>query len=135
MPITINANGLSIIHEDSGGSASATLPDLCLTQAGPMVVPVPYPNSAKSSDLADGTTDVKADGGKSIAIKGCSFSKSSGDAAGDKKGVVSGSIEGKAEFITSSPSVKIEGKGVCRKSDKMTMNDGNAMCISGAQNG
>ena len=134
MPVTINANGLSIIHKDSGGKASATLPDVCLTVVGPSVVPIPYTNSAKSSDLADGSKTVTADGGNSIAIKGCSFSKSSGDAAGTNKGIVSGTTEGKAEFITSSPTVKIEGKGVCRLSDQMTMNSMNTMCLGGAQN-
>ena len=134
MPVTINANGLSIIHKDSGGKASATLPDVCLTVVGPSVVPIPYTNSAKSSDLAKGSKTVTADGGNSIAIKGCSFSKSSGDAAGTNKGIVSGTTEGKAEFITSSPTVKIEGKGVCRLSDQMTMNSMNTMCLGGAQN-
>ncbi len=134
MPVTINANGLSIIHEDSGGKASATLPDVCLTVVGPSVVPIPYTNSAKSSDLADGSKTVTADGGNSIAIKSCSFSKSSGDAAGTNKGIVSGTTEGKAEFITSSPTVKIEGKGVCRLSDQMTMNNMNTMCLAGADN-
>ncbi len=134
MPVTINANGLSIIHEDSGGKASATLPDVCLTVVGPSVVPIPYTNSAKSSDLADGSKTVTADGGNSIAIKGCSFSKSSGDAAGTNKGIVSGTTEGKAEFTTSSPTVKIEGKGVCRLSDQMTMNSMNTMCLAGADN-
>ena len=134
MPVTINANGLSIIHEDSGGKANATLPDVCLTVVGPSVVPIPYTNSAKSSDLADGSKTVTADGGNSIAIKGCNFSKSSGDAAGTNKGIVSGTTESKAEFITSSPTVKIEGKGVCRLSDQMTMNNMNTMCLAGADN-
>ena len=134
MPVTINANGLSIIHKDSGGKASATLPDVCLTVVGPSVVPIPYTNSAKSSDLSGGSKTVTADGGNSIAIKGCSFSKSTGDAAGTNKGIVSGTTQGKAEFITSSPTVKIEGKGVCRLSDQMTMNSMNTMCLGGAQN-
>lgn len=118
MAITICANGLSIVHKDSGGEASATLPDVCLTTVGNAVVPIPYGNSAKSSDLVDGTTTVFADGGNSIAIKGCRFSKSTGDSGGDKKGIASGTIEAEAKFISASPTVKIEGKGVCRLSDQ-----------------
>ncbi len=74
------------------------------------------------------------DGGNSVAIKGSKFSKSTGDSGGDKKGVASGTIEGEAEFISASPTVKFEGAGVCRLSDQMTMNKANTMCLGGAQN-
>ncbi|WP_373272457.1 PAAR-like domain-containing protein [Vibrio parahaemolyticus] len=74
------------------------------------------------------------DGGSSVAVKGSTFSKSTGDAGGDKKGVASGTIEAEAKFISASPTVKFEGKGVCRLSDQMTMNKANTMCLSGAQN-
>ncbi|MHC6526979.1 PAAR-like domain-containing protein [Vibrio proteolyticus] len=134
MGVTINANGLSVVHKGSGGEANATLPDVCLTTVGNSVVPIPYGNNAKSADLADGSTTVAADGGNSIAIKGSKFAKSTGDAGGDKKGVASGTIESEAEFISASPTVKIEGKGVCRLSDQMTMNKANTMCLGGAQN-
>lgn len=134
MGVTINADGLSIVHQGSGGEANATLPDVCLTTMGKPVVPIPYGNNAKSADLADGTATVTADGGNSIAIKGSKFTKSTGDAGGDKKGVASGTIEAEAEFISASPTVKMEGKGVCRLSDQMTMNKANTMCMGGAQN-
>ncbi|SDH46149.1 protein of unknown function [Vibrio xiamenensis] len=133
MSVTINANGLSIVHQGSEGEANASLPDVCKTQCGPAVVPIPYGNNAKSADLADGTTTVFADGGNSIAIDGSKFSQSTGDASGDKKGIVSGTIEGEAQFVTSSPTVIIEGKGVARHSDQMTMNKANTMCL-GVQN-
>ena len=134
MGVTVNANGLSIVHKGSGGEANATLPDVCLTQCGPPVVPIPYGNNAKSADLVDGTTTITMDGGNSVAIKGSKFSKSTGDSGGDKKGVASGTIEGEAEFISASPTVKFEGAGVCRLSDQMTMNKANTMCLGGAQN-
>ncbi|MFD2017303.1 PAAR-like domain-containing protein [Vibrio olivae] len=134
MGVTVNANGLSVVHQGSGGEANATLPDVCLTQCGPPVVPIPYGNNAKSADLADGTTTITMDGGNSVAIKGSKFSKSTGDAGGDKKGVASGTIEAEAEFISASPTVKFEGAGVCRLSDQMTMNKANTMCLGGAQN-
>ncbi|WP_425666553.1 PAAR-like domain-containing protein [Vibrio tubiashii] len=134
MGVTVCANGLSVVHKGSGGEANATLPDVCLTTVGNSVVPIPYGNNAKSADLADGTTTVSMDGGNSIAIKGSKFSASTGDAGGDKKGVSSGTIEAEAEFISASPTVKFEGKGVCRLSDQMTMNKANTMCLGGAQN-
>lgn len=134
MGVTISADGLSVIHQGSGGEAVATLPDVCLTTMGNSTVAVAYGNSAKSEDLADGSATVMVDGGQSIAIKGSSFSKSTGDAGGDKKGVTSGTIEAEAKFISASPTVKIEGKGVCRLSDQMTMNKANTMCLGGADN-
>ncbi len=134
MGVTVSANGLSIVHQGSGGEANADIPDICLTQCGPPVVPIPYGNNAKSADLADGTTTITMDGGNSVAIKGSKFSKSTGDSGGDKKGVASGTIEGEAEFISASPTVKFEGAGVCRLSDQMTMNKANTMCLGGAQN-
>ncbi|AUI88526.1 hypothetical protein BS333_19635 [Vibrio azureus] len=133
MAITIAANGLSIVHKGSGAEANATLPDVCLTKVGKPVVPIPYGNNAKSSDLAGGTTTVTADGGNSIALKDSTFSKSTGDAGGDKKGVSSGTIEAEAKFISASPNVLIEGKGVARMTDQMTMNKGNTMCLGGVQ--
>ncbi|RYU64315.1 DUF3289 family protein [Aliivibrio finisterrensis] len=134
MTVTINANGLSIIHKGSGGEANATLPDVCATTIGKSTVNIAYGNNAKSSDLVNGTTTITADGGHPIAIKGSKFSKSTGDEGGDKKGVSSGTIQGEAEFISGSPTVLFEGKGVCRLSDQMTMNSGNTMCLGGAQN-
>ncbi|MGC3835188.1 PAAR-like domain-containing protein [Moritella viscosa] len=134
MGVTVSADGLSVVHLGSGGKASATIPDVCLTTVGNAVVPIPYGNNAESADLADGSTTVTMDGGNSIAIKGCKFAKSAGDAGGDKKGVASGTIEAEAKFITASATVKIEGKGVCRLSDQMTMNKANTMCMGGAQN-
>jgi len=131
MGVTICADGLSIVHKGSGGEANATLPDVCLTTVGNAVDPLPYGNAAKSADLADGSETVTADGGNSIAIKGCSFTKSTGDSGGDKKGAASGTIEGEAKFISCSPTVKIEGKGVCRLSDQLTMNKANTMCMGG----
>ncbi|MEZ9620803.1 PAAR-like domain-containing protein [Vibrio sp. 10N.222.55.A3] len=134
MGVTVCANGLSVVHQGSGGEANATLPDVCLTTVGKPVVPIPYGNNAKSADLVGGTTTVSMDGGNSIAIKGSKFSASTGDAGGDKKGVASGTIEAEAEFISASPTVKFEGVGVCRLSDQMTMNKANTMCLGGAQN-
>ncbi|MFP3345012.1 DUF4150 domain-containing protein, partial [Halomonas sp. SIMBA_159] len=87
----------------------------------------PYGNNAKSADLADGSTTVTADGGNSIALKSSQFSCSTGDAGGDKKGIVSGTTEAEAKFTTASSTVKIEGVGVARKTDMMTMNAGNTM--------
>ncbi|QUJ68980.1 DUF4150 domain-containing protein [Photobacterium sp. GJ3] len=129
MGVTISADGLSIVHQGSGGEANASVPDVCLTTVGKPVVPIPYGNHAKSADLADGTTTVTADGGNSIALKNSIFSSSTGDAGGDQKGLVSGTTEAEAKFTSASSTVKIEGVGVARKTDMMTMNAGNTVCF------
>ncbi|MBP3139514.1 DUF4150 domain-containing protein [Aliivibrio fischeri] len=133
MTVTVGANGLSVVHQGSGGEASADSPDVCATTVGKSTVNIAYGNSAKSSDLADGSTTVTMDGGNSVALRGSTFSKSTGDEGGDKKGVSSGTIQGEAAFTSASPTVKIEGQGVARQSDSMTMNSGNTLC-SGVQN-
>lgn len=50
MGVTVAANGLSVVHQGSGGEANATLPDVCLTKVGKPIVPIPYGNNAKSAD-------------------------------------------------------------------------------------
>ena len=134
MAVTININGISLVHEDSGGVAKATLPDVCKTQVGNAIVPVPYPNIAKSSDLKNGTKTVKVDGGNPVAIQGSEFSKSTGDKAGKLGGVKSGVNEHRATWLTYSFDVTFEGEGVCRLTDKMFMNNGNTVCLGGIVN-
>ena len=115
---------LSIVHQGSNG-VSIAFPDVCKTPAPPGApIPIPYPNIAKSSDLAKGSKKVKADK-KSIALKPSNFRMSTGDEAGSVGGIISGKIKGKAEFINSSFDVKVEGKGVCRAFEMMLHNNKN----------
>ena len=62
IPVTVNINGLSVIHQGSDGIATATAPDVCLTPSPSGPIPIPYPNIAMSSDLTGGTTTVTIDG-------------------------------------------------------------------------
>ena len=52
MPVTVNINELSVIHQTSNGIATATVPDICQTPSPSGPIPIPYPNIAMSSDLA-----------------------------------------------------------------------------------
>jgi uncharacterized Zn-binding protein involved in type VI secretion len=81
---------------------------------------------AQSANLAEGSKTVKI-GGQPVAIKGCSYSISTGDEPGSAGGVASGKTKGKAQFVMFSFDVKIEGKNVCRNGDLMTHNDKNTM--------
>jgi len=123
MGVTVGVNNLSVVHKSSSGVTIA-FPDVCKTQCGPPVVPIPYPNIAKSSDTAKGTKKVKCDGNP-VCVKDSNFSTSVGDEPGALKGVASSKTKGKAEFVNFSMDVKFEGKNVPRAFDLMLHNDKN----------
>jgi hypothetical protein len=124
MPVTVGVNFLSIVNADSNGVTIA-FPDVCKTPAPPAPpIPIPYPNIAMSSDTAQGTKKVKADG-KPICVKDSNFKMSTGDEAGSIGGVASNKIKGKAEFVNFSFDVQFEGKNVPRSFDLMLHNDKN----------
>jgi hypothetical protein len=124
MGVSVGVNNLSVVHADSGG-VSPSFPDVCKTPSPAGPVPIPYPNIAKSSDTAKGTSTVKCDGNP-VCVKDSNFSMSTGDEAGSAGGgVVSNKIKGKAEFVLFSMDVKFEGKNVCRALDIMLHNDKN----------
>lgn len=127
MSVTILVNGLTISHKGSGGYAQNSTPDVCKTPD--KGIPIPYSIVSRVADLTGGTTTVGADGGNSIAIKGSAHARCTGDESGSMGGVVSGTNLAKSTWITYSPNVFSEGKNVCRKTDKLFMNNKN--CISG----
>ncbi len=125
MAQTTFANTRGIAHKGSGGT-SIVFPDVCLTQIGKAVVPIPYPNIGKSADTAKGPKSVKCDGEMPM-VKSAIYSKSTGDEAGSKKGVVSGTIQAECEFMMYSFDIKFEGKNVCRLGDPLFHNKKNIM--------
>ncbi|MFP4573699.1 MAG: DUF4150 domain-containing protein [Desulfobacterales bacterium] len=124
MGSSVFANGMGISHQQSG-AFSTVGPDVCKTPKGNSSVPIPYTNTANSADLEGGSTTVFIQGCPA-AIKGCCYSVSTGDEPGSDKGVRSGKVKGKAEFVSYSFDVKIEGKNVCRNGDQMSHNNKNA---------
>jgi hypothetical protein len=124
MGVTVGVNNMSVVHKDSGGITTA-FPDVCKTPSPGGPIPIPYPNIAKSSDTADGSTSVTCDGNP-ICLKDSNFSTSTGDEAGTAGGgVVSNKTKGKAEFVNFSFDVLVEGKNVARAMDMMLHNDKN----------
>jgi hypothetical protein len=123
MPVTVGVNSLSVVHQSSNGVTIA-FPDVCKTPSPAGPIPIPYPNIAKSSDTASGTSKVKCDGNP-VCVKDSNFSMSTGDEAGTAGGVASSKFKGKAEFVLFSMDVKFEGKNVCRAFDIMLHNDKN----------
>jgi hypothetical protein len=124
MGVTVGVNNLSVVHKDSGGITTA-FPDVCKTPAPPAPpIPIPYPNIAKSSDTANGTSSVECDGNPTC-VKDSNFQISSGDEAGSLLGIASNKVKGKAEFVNFSFDVFFEGKNVARAMDPMLHNDKN----------
>lgn len=124
MSVTVGVNFLSVVHASSSGTTIA-FPDVCKTPSPAGPIPIPYPNIAKSSDTASGTSTVKCDGNP-VCVKDSNFSMSTGDEAGSAGGgVASNKIKGKAEFVMFSMDVKFDGKNVCRAFDIMLHNDKN----------
>ncbi|MCP4296775.1 MAG: DUF4150 domain-containing protein [Proteobacteria bacterium] len=131
MPVTVSVDGLSVVTTKSEGTGNCTIPDICkipVPMAGP--VPIPFMNTALSEKVTLGSILTKIDGG-SVALLGSYCEESSGDEGGVLGGIVSGGTKGKAMFLKNSPTVKIEGRPVCRKSDLLLMNDFNTIGMSG----
>ena len=125
MAQTTFANGRGIAHQGSGGM-SMVFPDVCKTQVGSAVVPIPYPNIGKSSDTSKGPKSVKTDG-KMPMVKKAIYKQSTGDEAGSQKGIISGKTKGECEFMMYSFDVKFEGKNVCRMGGPLFHNKKNIM--------
>ncbi|MCF6337693.1 MAG: DUF4150 domain-containing protein [Gammaproteobacteria bacterium] len=123
MGVTVGVNGLSVVHKSSGG-ISIAFPDVCKTQCGPPIVPIPYPNISKSADTDKGSKTVTCDG-ESICLKDSNFKTSTGDEPGAHKGIASGKTKGISEFINYSFDVKVEGKNVPRAFDMLLHNNKN----------
>jgi hypothetical protein len=125
MPATVNVNERTVVHASSDGIAT-NFPDVCLTPSPAGPIPIPYPNIAMSSDTASGSTQVTMDGNP-IMLSTSNFATSTGDEGGSAGGgVVSGVIKGKAQFISFSFDVMVEGKPVPRLADMMVQNIGGA---------
>ena len=123
MGVTVGANKQTIVHKDSGGVVISP-PDVCLTKVGKPVIPIPYTNIAKSEDIDKCAETVTADGNP-VGHEKSIFSKSTGDEPGDRKGVSSGTITDKAEFVTCSSTVEVEGNGIVHAQDMMISNNKN----------
>jgi len=115
-------NGRSAVHAGSNGKLMTV--DVCLTQVGNSVVPIPYPNVAQSSD-ADKTASSVLINGEPACTTDSVFAKSKGDEPGNKKGVKSGKKGDEASFLSGSQNVQIEGTSAVRALDMMVSNKQN----------
>ena len=73
------ANALEI-EKKSSGKAEIVQTDVCKTPSASEAVPIPYPNTARSSDTSSGSKNVKTDG--EMPVVKDDFEESFGDEAG-----------------------------------------------------
>ncbi len=122
MSASLNVNGQTVVHKESGGIVVAAS-DVCYTPTPGGPVAVPYTNVADSKEIENGSQTVLVDG-HPIMLKDSYFAKSTGDEAGSLGGVISGVTGGKARFVNYSFDVNVEGRNVCRRLDPMVSNIG-----------
>lgn len=130
MGIKVSADGLSIVTTKSDGKCMATVPDVCNIPGPNGPIPIPFPNIAESKKTQVPSVMTQMDGGN-VACMGSYCEPSSGDEGGVMGGIVSGGTKGKATFMLSSPTVMVESRPVCRKSDLMIMNEINTVGLAG----
>ena len=108
----------------SGGGLDMAMPDVCLTPAGPVVVPIPYPNVA-SRAMATGVVDAILIAGAPAHNLGTVVPLSQGDSAGSAGGVVSGTDMGPSRRVTGATKILLKGKPAARLTSQGPQNGTN----------
>lgn len=101
------------------------MPNVCLTPAGPVMVPIPYPN------IAMGPTAIPAQASVMIMAMpahnlGSVTPLTNGDNAGVGEGVASGLVMGPSRHLTGSFTVLFEGMPATRLTSMSLQNSTNA---------
>ena len=118
--MTVLINNRTAVHTKSGGQV--TTQDTCYT--GPDQHLVTYQNIAKSQD-AENTAQTVFINGNPVCHSQSFFKRSYGSEAGNGGGINSRTCCDKAEFITASQDVFIEGITAVRQGDLMVSNKRN----------
>ncbi len=118
--MSVYINGRTAVHAASAGVINA----ISVNYTGVTQTPQAYPSSAFSKDITNAAKTVFVNG-YPIGHAHSYFARSYGDQAGTGGGIYSGTVSGKASFLTSSPNVFIEGLSAVRANDLMTSNGGN----------
>jgi hypothetical protein len=100
-------------------------PDVCLTPAGPVVVPVPYPNIAMGPTAIPNQTTVLIMAMPAHNL-GTTIPLTNGDNAGVGTGVASGTVMGPSRHLTGSFTVLFDGMPATRLTSMSLQNSTNA---------
>ena len=100
-------------------------PDVCLTPAGPVVVPIPYPNIAMGPTAIPNQTTVLIMAMPAHNL-GTTTPLTNGDNAGVGTGVASGTVMGPSRHLTGSFTVLFEGMPATRLTSMSLQNSTNS---------
>lgn len=100
-------------------------PDVCLTPAGPAVVPIPYPNIAMGPTAIPNVTNVLIMAMPAHNL-GTTIPMTNGDNAGVMMGVASGTVMGPSRHLTGSFTVLFGGMPATRLTSMSLQNSTNA---------
>src|SRR5687767_4830869 len=110
MSDTVFINGRALIHKGSRGQAAATFPDVCNCPPPPTggPVPTPLPNTVVAADVEGCAATVFVEGNP-IAVETSYIARSTGNeiARATGGGVVTGTTQGKAYFVSHSMDVLV----------------------------
>jgi hypothetical protein len=112
-----------------------TMPDVCLTPAGPSMVPIPYQIVAYMDKSVMVSSNVKFGDDAAVLREQSMIMQVVGNEAGTGGGVKSGHNVWNVEFDTASNTVLVNGKNVVRHNDTCWMNGkntrGKVICTDG----
>jgi hypothetical protein len=100
-------------------------PDVCLTPAGPAVVPVPYPNIAMGPTAIPNQMSIMIMGMPAHNL-GTIIPMTNGDNAGVAMGVASGTVMGPSRHLTAAFTVLFSGMPATRLTSMSLQNSTNA---------
>jgi Toxin PAAR-like domain len=103
--VTVFVNGQSVVHRGSGGKVVT----VSINLTGEEYVPIAYQNIAYSQDARNTASGFYCNADP-ICHQASYFSTSYGDEAGDKGGILSGTVNGIAEFVTAWPSCQLSSR-------------------------
>ncbi|MCF6775360.1 DUF4150 domain-containing protein [Thiotrichales bacterium 19X7-9] len=89
------------------GEAMAPGDDVCKTQVGPAVVPIPYPNIWDLT-LSEPLPTILIDGTPAMNLE-CMGDLTQGDEAGIEGGIISSEIMGEGQCLTGAENVLLDG--------------------------
>jgi hypothetical protein len=122
----VHIRGRAPITAKAGAKAVGG-PDVCLTPTpGGPSVPIPYPNTAQSTTLKNGSQRTFV-GGHSIMLADSELASSAGDEAGTGGNLLSAKTGGAATAIGTNARVLVEGRPVVCNQDVALLNNQGAM--------
>lgn len=107
----LTALGHTVASEESKLTFVPMAPNVCLTPASPSPIPVPYPITGDTSQLAVGCESVLHQGKRTMNTHG-KIQAVSGNEAGSAGDIITGTTRGTAWATTGAPTVLFEGASV-----------------------